>query len=229
MADMQQCPICGSEFPKNPRKIYCSDKCRDTAAKRRKTIKRKEAGLCPQCGKPFRKTKGTYKESLSYCGLCKQYFHANYSRKRKILREIEKLKKGLKIRRKCQNCGKLLPSRSQQKFCRDCLIDRRRESMRNYHTRVYQRKQERRKIGNEYLCERCGTKYVLMSSKQIHCPKCFNEKSQRKKEYYQRKRQLEGKIIIKRPSDIEMTMEKKDYTKIKKYLQSFAAKRINKN
>lgn len=53
---------------------YCSNRCRWREHKRKIYEKRKEHGLCPQCGGDI----NTPKNDVSYCKTCKEYFKNRY-------------------------------------------------------------------------------------------------------------------------------------------------------
>lgn len=78
------CVGCGKEFiPNTGKQIYCDKQCRDRVRSRAKRAKRKEQGLCPQCGKPMPKEiKGTHKKYVSYCEDCKEYYKKRYNAKK---------------------------------------------------------------------------------------------------------------------------------------------------
>ena len=55
---LPQCAGCGVEFtPKNPGNLYCTDRCRERAGRRRKD-ERAPASVCARCGTEFRRAGG---------------------------------------------------------------------------------------------------------------------------------------------------------------------------
>ena len=78
--DLKSCPVCGVSFAPKHGQIYCHDRCRSTAHKRRQRAERERAGLCPQCGKVMDYPAGTYKAQLSYCSVCQAKFRKNPKR-----------------------------------------------------------------------------------------------------------------------------------------------------
>ncbi|MEW6183906.1 MAG: hypothetical protein AB1500_12175 [Bacillota bacterium] len=78
------CLECGEKFTKShPRQDFCSKRCRETYKKRLMRQRRREAGCCPQCGKPMPEgAKGTYKEKLTYCPECAEYWKRRYEKKK---------------------------------------------------------------------------------------------------------------------------------------------------
>lgn len=80
-ATMRVC-FCGKGFePVSVKHKFCSRKCQDTAKKRRQRQTRMEAGKCPQCGKPMPgAAAGMYKEKLTYCGECREYWKGKYTK-----------------------------------------------------------------------------------------------------------------------------------------------------
>jgi len=79
---MISCIECGKSFaPANAKQKFCSAACRDRFKKRRLRLKRKEQGLCPQCGGPMdypvrigpgSKTPG--RQKITYCSKCREKF-----------------------------------------------------------------------------------------------------------------------------------------------------------
>lgn len=64
---------CGNKFiPIASTAKYCSDKCRYRASKQKMYAKRRDKGLCPQCGKEKDHTTATY------CSKCQRYFKDRY-------------------------------------------------------------------------------------------------------------------------------------------------------
>jgi CRISPR-associated endonuclease Cas1 len=78
------CLECGEKFTRtHPRQNFCSKRCRETYKKRLMRQRRREAGCCPQCGKPMPEgAKGTYKEKLTYCSDCAEYWKRRYERRK---------------------------------------------------------------------------------------------------------------------------------------------------
>lgn len=84
ISNMATCLTCGQEFISNtPRQKFCSTRCRETYRKRLLREKRKAEGKCPQCGRPMVEgARGTYKERVSYCKDCMEYWKNRYWQKK---------------------------------------------------------------------------------------------------------------------------------------------------
>lgn len=81
--EMRSCPICHKSFaPAAAKHIYCSNKCRDLAHKRRRRLDRQLSGRCPQCGREHDHPFGQHKPRISYCSACAAYFRDRYRKKR---------------------------------------------------------------------------------------------------------------------------------------------------
>jgi len=76
------CLECGVIFTsKKSNQKFCCERHKDTYRKRSLRQKRKDAGLCPQCGKYMPEAAaGTYKEKLTYCGECREYWKEKYTK-----------------------------------------------------------------------------------------------------------------------------------------------------
>ena len=82
---LKQCIECGIAFaPIMARQKFCSPQCHARFYARKRRIKRKEQGLCPQCGGPMdwpirigsgRFTRGP---KISYCSKCREMFKNRY-------------------------------------------------------------------------------------------------------------------------------------------------------
>lgn len=71
-------PDCRKKFiPLAPTAKYCSDRCRYRASKQKTYAKRKDKGLCPQCGDEKDETTATY------CSKCQEYFKDRYHKNKK--------------------------------------------------------------------------------------------------------------------------------------------------
>ncbi|SFH40425.1 CRISPR-associated endonuclease Cas1 [Desulfotomaculum arcticum] len=79
-SSQRQCPECGKIFtPNGNRQKFCCTKHKDVYAKRVRREKRVAEGRCPQCGEPMPEAaKGTYKEKLTYCQKCADYWKKRY-------------------------------------------------------------------------------------------------------------------------------------------------------
>lgn len=77
------CQECGQAFiPEKPGQKYCCKTHSVTYRKRLLREKRKAEGKCPQCGRPMAEAAdGTYKEKLSYCEHCRDYWDKRYKRR----------------------------------------------------------------------------------------------------------------------------------------------------
>ena len=78
------CQECRQAFiSEKPGQKYCCKTHKDTYRKRLLRENRKAEGKCPQCGKPMAEAAdGTYKEKLSYCQHCRDYWIKDMRRKR---------------------------------------------------------------------------------------------------------------------------------------------------
>ena len=74
------CQECGQAFiSEKPGQKYCCKTHKDTYRKRLLRENRKAEGKCPQCGRPMAEAaEGTYKEKLSYCEHCRDYWDKRY-------------------------------------------------------------------------------------------------------------------------------------------------------
>ncbi|MEM3442255.1 MAG: CRISPR-associated endonuclease Cas1 [Candidatus Bathyarchaeia archaeon] len=79
------CLECGRAFtPEKPGQKFCCNRHKDTYRKRLLRERRKAEGKCPQCGKPMAEgAKGTYKERLTYCEKCREYWKERYEKEKK--------------------------------------------------------------------------------------------------------------------------------------------------
>jgi len=87
MEEMRYCLECGLSFaPNNHRQKFCSPQCHARFYGRKRRLKRKEQGLCPQCGGPMdwpvrigsgKRTKGS---KISYCSKCREMFKTRYGK-----------------------------------------------------------------------------------------------------------------------------------------------------
>ncbi|MGB9846162.1 MAG: hypothetical protein ACPLRH_01510 [Desulfotomaculales bacterium] len=80
---MINCVECGKSFaPVNINQKFCSEACRDRFKKRKLRLKRKEQGLCPQCGGPMDYpvrvggpgSKSPDRQKITYCSKCREKF-----------------------------------------------------------------------------------------------------------------------------------------------------------
>lgn len=81
--ELRNCVECGLSFaPVINRQKFCSPQCHARFHARKRRNKRKEQGLCPQCGGPMdwparigsgRKTRGP---KITYCSRCREKFKA---------------------------------------------------------------------------------------------------------------------------------------------------------
>lgn len=78
------CLECGEAIiPSKPGKKFCCDKHKHTYRKRKLREKRIAEGNCPQCGRPMPESaNGTYKEKLTYCQHCMEYWKKRYKLKK---------------------------------------------------------------------------------------------------------------------------------------------------
>lgn len=80
----QRCLECGQSFTPNcNRQKFCCGKHKEIYSARVKRERRIVEGLCPQCGGPMPEAaKGTYKEKLTYCQKCADYWKKRYEKKK---------------------------------------------------------------------------------------------------------------------------------------------------
>ncbi|SPF51592.1 hypothetical protein SBF1_5150004 [Candidatus Desulfosporosinus infrequens] len=78
------CLECGIAFvPEKPGQRFCGKTHKDTYRKRLLRQKRVSEGKCPQCGRPMEQTaEGTYKDRLTYCNDCMEYWKRKYREKK---------------------------------------------------------------------------------------------------------------------------------------------------
>jgi len=78
------CQECGEAFiPEKPGQEFCCKTHSVTHRKRLQREKRKAEGRCPQCGRPMPEAAdGTYKEKVSYCQHCRDYWERRYREKK---------------------------------------------------------------------------------------------------------------------------------------------------
>lgn len=81
----QQCLQCGRVFiPNCNRQKFCCTKHKEVYAKRAMREKRMAEGRCPQCGEPMPEAaKGIYKDKLTYCQKCADYWKKRYENNKK--------------------------------------------------------------------------------------------------------------------------------------------------
>lgn len=93
--EMRNCITCGKSFaPAMHRQKYCTIQCRNRLRMQKKRLKRKEEGLCPQCGglmdHPVRIGSGAKKGGfkISYCNRCRERWKRRYYENKKDLKEV---------------------------------------------------------------------------------------------------------------------------------------------
>jgi len=76
------CLECGQTFtPQRPSQKFCCNRHKETYRKRLLREKRKAEGKCPQCGRPMAEgAKGTYKDKVSYCEHCQEYWKKKHKK-----------------------------------------------------------------------------------------------------------------------------------------------------
>jgi len=81
---LRECPECGITFIANTHgQKFCCSKHQNAYQKRHKREQRLAEGCCPHCGKPMPEAaKGTYKDKLTYCPTCAEYFKKRYESKK---------------------------------------------------------------------------------------------------------------------------------------------------
>lgn len=93
-----KCPVCGKEFEKHSRQIYCSVKCRTKATLERR--KKSETFFCIECGEETKKTG----RNQIWCPECSENLRRknaakrqqfNYNNARRDLRHAEKGMSGI--------------------------------------------------------------------------------------------------------------------------------------
>ena len=67
------CPVCGIKLEKskyNPKKLFCSDKCR-----RKYWLKNSRTYICTECSKPFNPTHTSQKYCSTQCYITHRFYH----------------------------------------------------------------------------------------------------------------------------------------------------------
>lgn len=72
--DRDLCQAPGCENPTRSHAKYCSDRCRSRAHKAKLRQDRGQAGLCPQCGKPWVEPLGRKNGRTKHCRRCQEYY-----------------------------------------------------------------------------------------------------------------------------------------------------------
>ncbi len=75
--------------------------------------------------------------------------------------------------RQCKHCGFIFDGGPRAWYCPKCRAERKKQHKKEYQER--KSKGSSRKIGNQYVCEICGNKYILKSGKQKYCESCAKE------------------------------------------------------
>lgn len=101
------------------------------------------------------------------CRECGRFFETENQEKVVCDDCVQKLRSTTLADRVCRMCGRTFEGGPRAWYCPECRHKRQLERQAKYRALG-----TTRKIGEEYICERCGKPYILQGGLQKYCPIC---------------------------------------------------------